>query len=327
MLNVEKDFLSNVDYLKALVKEVTSKSISDFDSNLVYEVTYADMYVTDVLSKVKNPRLASNINDIKTSLDLIISAIPDSDVLEARSNSDYTKILKAKYNSLDDGSFEEEVAYTDIDDSSLIHKYLNARMPTIILLNTIMLVMLSGGASGFLNIVSSLINNLTGVVPSSSFIQTESVFIRVADTIISLCLSLSMMVFGVTLAVDLMYLMLPYLRDTLDKMGFTDRMVSIYAKSAIEEVDGKLISYRKIRSFDRIKRNKYWLQSMIDTLTSLQQSGEDVDVAFAKSLVDLQASLESCRERSKEWYTLIAKIEFMHDKYIKLVLKKDEEVA
>lgn len=318
-LDVEKDFLSNVDYLKSLVKEVKSKTSSDYDSNLIYEVTYADMYVTDLLSRVKNPKLAENINDIKIALDLIISDIPDSCVEEARSKSDYTKILKAKYNNLDDGSFEEEVAYSSIEESNVIKEYLKKRTPSILTVFVLLLI----NTMGIQNFVSEIVDGLGllfGMEASTTVIETNSAFSAVSsitNTIISCLIMFLIVALILGAVVDLLYLMMPALRNIIDNGKEESRFVSIYAKSAIEEVDGQLIKYKKIKSYDRVKRNKYWLQSMIDTLTSLQQSGKQIDENFAKSLVDLKCDLETCKEHSKEWYSLVAKIEFMHDRYIR----------
>lgn len=58
---------------------------------------------------------------------------------------------------------------------------------------------------------------------------------------------------------------------------------------------------------------------MVDSLTALKDSGKKIDKYFLDSLKDLQSRLQICKERSKEWYCLIAKIEFMHDKYLNLI--------
>lgn len=299
--DVEKDFLSNVDYLKSLVKEIKSKSVSDFDSNLIYEVAYADMYVTDILTKVEDTSIVSNVNDIKTALDIIIKDIP-SDIIEStRKSSDYTKILKSKYNKIDDGSFEEEVAYNSIEESSVVKEYIKEKMPFISII-MIMLVIQVVGVRNFFNFIVGI-----------SYLQDG------IATLFSLIIMLIVISSTVCMTIDLIYLLFPFVRPMFDgnKEGY--KLISIYAKSAIEEVDGELIKYKKIKSFDRIKRNEYWLQSMIDTLNSLKQSGKNVDCEFIKDLVDLQNEISRCSKRSKRWYTLIAKIEFMHDKYKSII--------
>ena len=304
-LNVEKDFLSNVDYLKSLVKEVKSKTSSDYDSNLIYEVTYADMYVTDLLIKVKDPKLVENINDIKTALDLIIADIPDDDVEKARSEVDYTKILKAKYDNVDDGSFEEEVAYNYVDDSQMLGIYLRKRKfgLVVLLIATILLVLSSR--------VYDIVLPIKGV--SNVLVSTNKLTRAVCSLILSLVIAFQI----IGLSIDFMFIMFPAIRYMLDSNGNSKRLISIYAKTSIEEFEGQLIECKKIKSYDRIKRNKYWLNSMIDTLISLQQSGKEINTDFAKSLVDLKYNMDNCKERSKEWYRYIAKIEFMHDRYRK----------
>lgn len=315
-LNVEKDFLSNVDYLKSLVKEVKSKPTSDFDSNLIYEVTYADMYVTDLLTRVKNPKLAEGINDIKTALDLIIEDIPDNDVENARSEVDYTKILRAKYDNIDDGSFEEEVAYSSIEESSVIKEYWKKRSASIITLIVLMLILLIGTD----NIASKIAYALSSITGNSEVVSSNASEIKslidITSTIFGLVSTMLVGVLGVGITIDLMYLAVPAFRMII---GDNDaRLVSIYAKAAVEEVDGQLIKYKKIKSYDRIKRNKYWLDSMLDSLNILQKSGKKIDTDFVNALANLHSNIENCKEHSKEWYRYIAKIEFMHDKYLEL---------
>ena len=318
-LNVEKDFLSNVDYLKSLVKEVKPKTLSDYDSNLIYEVTYADMYVTDLLTKVKDPKLAENINDIKIALDLIIADIPDDDVEKARSEVDYTKILKAKYDNVDDGSFEEEVAYSNIDESNVVKEYLKKRSFSIITL-IILWVINFIGVYNIVNKAISVLNNITGNSEALSNNANEimTTLIRVTSTIFGLVVIMMVAVLGIGIAVDIMYLIIPAFRMIIGDKG-NDKLVSIYARAAVEEVDGQLIKYKKIKSYDRIKRNKYWLSSMLDSLTMLQKSGKEIDTDFVNALANLHSDINNCKEHSKEWYRYIAKIEFIHDRYTKLI--------
>lgn len=314
-LNVEKDFLSNADYLKALVKEVKSNTSLNYDSNLIYEVTYANMYVTDLLTKVNNPELIENINEIKVALDLIIADIPDKDVENAQSKLDYTKILKAKYDKIDDGSFEEEVAYSNIKESSVCKEYLKKRAPSIIVVFIVALIVFLGVPG----MISEMLVTPEAVETNHSISKIVSTLKYWMDVLLNSVIFLLFSTFTVSVIFDLLYLLVPQSRIILDSNKDESRFVSIQAKSAIEEVDGQLIKYKKIKSYDRIKRNQYWLQSMIDTLTYLQKSGKKIDTNFAKSLVDLQCNLKACKERSKEWYLYIAKIEFMHDKYQKLI--------
>ena len=316
-LDVDKDFLSNVDYLKSLVKEVKSKTSSDYDSNLIYEVTYADMYVTDLLIKVKDPEFAENINDIKIALDLIIADISDGDVEKARSEVDYTKILKAKYDNVDDGSFEEEVAYSNIDESNVVKEYLKKRSFSIVTL-IILLGLSLAGVDNIVNKIISVLDNITGNSEAISNNANEimTTLTGVTSTIFGLVVIMMVAILGIGIVIDMMYLVIPAFRMIIGDKG-NDKLVSIYAKAAVEEVDGHLISFKKIKSYARIKRNKYWLNSMLDTLISLQQSGKEINTDFAKSLVDLKYNMDNCKERSKGWYRYIAKIEFMHDRFYK----------
>lgn len=324
-LSPEKDFLSNVDYLKSLVKELKSKPSSAYDSNLVYEAVYADMYVTDLLTKTNSPQLVANINDIRLALDIIISDIPDSKVLSARQSQDYTSILKNKYTNIDDGGFEEEVAYNYVEENSVIKHYLKQRFPTLVLLFALVFIIVSGlpyklvGMIGEILSTSNEATNTTQVVTSPEFTASFEAMQGILRVLISLITIMLLMVTTLTTVIDLIYLTMPMIRHFLDREVDGARMISIQAKASIEAVDNNLVKYKKIKSFDRIKRNLYWLDSMIDSLANLRLQGHVVDESFVSSLLSLKVDIEGTQEKSKRYYMLVAKIEFMHDKYLQII--------
>lgn len=52
-LDTSRDFISNSDYLNQLAKEVNKADVDSMDSNLLYEVAYANTYLEDLLKRIR----------------------------------------------------------------------------------------------------------------------------------------------------------------------------------------------------------------------------------------------------------------------------------
>lgn len=148
-INVEKDFLENLDYLKQLVKLINAKPISEFDKNLTYEVIYADAYVESIIPQIEDTKLVATLGDIKTALDLVVSKIPIDEVNRQRESKDYEKLLK--YLDKSRGSFEEDIPYESVD--SPIKFYIKRRFLFIITLALFSLFLMCGGTSAIADLL------------------------------------------------------------------------------------------------------------------------------------------------------------------------------
>ena len=92
-------------------------------------------------------------------------------------------------------------------------------------------------------------------------------------------------------------------------------MYSIYAKSAIEEYNNQLVHFKKVKSYDRIKRNFFWLDSMISSMEANTRQA-----ILYKQLIELKSNFDgSIKHNTSEYYRQVAKIEFLHNEYLKLV--------
>lgn len=315
----EKDFLSNVDYLKQLVKELNSKSFSDYDSNLIYELIYAETYCTTFLSQVKNPKLAETVADIQMGLQIIMSNIDSSHIKSATSSSEYKKLLSMRYNNVEDASYEEEKPYSYVDGASPISLYLKKRLPSVVTAFIMPLVIMSGAMTKFTNFIFNVlygsysstadsVSHLTPVIGSMTNII--SFLLGLVCTLIVVCTSLS-------LILDLMYLSLPFVRHVFNEMGQTGKMVSIEAKSAIMNFEGHTIQYKKIRNYDRVQRNMYWLNAMLRVCEFAQLSGVGYDANLHNSLIAVSESIENNKLKDVTYYKDLVKIELLHEQYMK----------
>lgn len=306
-IDVEKGFLENLDYLKQLVKLINSKPVSSFDKNLTYEVIYAEAYVESIIPQIEDTKLVATLGDIKTALDLVVSEIPIDEVNRQRKSKDYENLVKLKYSDSSRGSYEEDVPYESA--SSPIKFYLINRLPFIILLGIIIIIMtMIGGVSSIVDLIPK---------PTEGNVEAFNSIFSFTSMILSLCLTLFLLVGGLGLALDLMYITTPAVRELLDRGG-NNRMYSIYAKSAVEAFDNQLIHFKKVKSYDRIKRNFYWLESMISHMEVMDLNAEQADLY--KQLIDVKSKFDgSIKQNSAEYYRQVAKIEFLHNKYLKLI--------
>lgn len=305
-IDAEKDFLENLDYLKQLVKLINAKPISEFDKNLTYEVIYADAYVESIIPQVEDTELVATLGDIKTALDLVVSEISIDEVNRQRKSKDYEKLLKAKYSDKLGGSFEEDVPYEPV--SSPIVCYFKSRLFLIITLALFSLLLVSGGVPAIIGLLPEPTGE--GAEP---FKAVSALMCTLSSLLITIYVAMGML--GISL--DLIYMVVPAIRYILDRGGH-NRLYSIYAKSAIEEYNNQLVHFKKVKSYDRIKRNFFWLDSMISHMEVM-----DLDIEqtmLYKWLIELKSNFDgSIKHNTSEYYRQVAKIEFLHNKYLKLV--------
>lgn len=328
-LNIEKDFLSNVDYLNALVKEVKKVSAKKFYSNLVYEIHYADLYLSNIIPQITDSELLKQINDIKSEFEIILCSVPYDKLNESLNKDDYMTLIKTKYKDIDLGSYTKDVAYSTGESSMSF--YLKSRASSIAITMLIPLLVISGvlhKLAGFLiNFFDSILlgaENTADTAVATQNVQASSELISSLSNTVTITLNLIVMVVMLVsmlcLMVDLMYISLPFVRMLLaDK---SSNLISEQARLAVEmaETDSS-IGYRKVKSFDRIKRNEAWLSSMLEALKPIKDKPEfsslyqkldnlktDIDVHDFGSLSD-----------RKHLYFQYAKIEFLHNEFLSLM--------
>lgn len=305
-INAEKDFLENLDYLKQLVKLINAKPISEFDKNLTYEVIYADAYVESIIPQVEDAKLVATLGDIKTALDLVVSEISIDEVNRQRESKDYEKLLKAKYTDKVGGSFEEDVPYEPV--SSPIKYYFKNRLFLIITLALFSLLLVSGGVPAIVGLLSE---------PTGEGAEAFKSVSALICTLSSLFITLYVLVGTLGITLDLIYMVMPAIRYIFDRDG-NNRLYSIYAKSAIEEYNNQLVHFKKVKSYDRIKRNFFWLDSMISHMEVMNLGIEQA--VLYKRLIELKSKFDgSIKHNTPEYYRQVAKIEFLHNEYLKLV--------
>lgn len=328
-LDIEKDFLSNVDYLNVLVKKVKGVSTKDFDSNLVYEVHYADLYLSNIIPQITDSDLLKQIDEIKSAFDFILCSIPYDKLDESISKDDYMTLIKTKYKDIDLGSYTKDVAYSTGESSMSF--YLKNRALSILVTMALPILVISGvlyKLAGFLlNFFDSILlgaENTADTAVATQNVQASSELISSLSNTVTITLNLIVMVIMLVsmlcLMVDLMYISLPFMRMLLaDK---STNLISEQARLAVEmSTTGSSVGYRKVKSFDRIKRNKAWLSSMLETLKPIKDKPE-FSILYQK-LDNLKTDIDShdfgYLSDRKHLYFQYAKIEFLHNEFLSLM--------
>lgn len=318
ILNAERDFIENKNYLLSLVNTIKGKDVKSFDSNLVYEVAYADAYLSSIIATAESKTLCEELSGIRIIFENILTLIPDSDVLTARETFDYRKILSAKYSSKDskeDGSYSKP--YEVKETESFVTDYLKRRAVSIVLLGAFLFLMMSGNVSSLITAVLDFISDFSGVssdVASSSNSPTDALM-SVMSTLIGLMVMIVTLVFSFGLIIDLCYISIPMVREI---PMFQKQYVSTEAKLSVEAIgNGQSVKFSQVKDYNRIDRNMYWLKSMLDTIDGMQDSGKLSSVYTSLAKLKAQLSLDTLH--SKDYYMHIAKIEFLHDEYLKAI--------
>lgn len=306
-LDINKSLIENSDYLNQLAKELKGKGVSDLDSNLLYEVAYADTYLDVLLSKSTSKELNSELLDSKLVFDTILSQASYDEVNELQSSFDYKKLLKCKYSNLDEASYEKSYVSND----NMLGEYLKSTAPRFIMMTIMFFCIIGNVPRKLFDIFSA---QQAESLPSSAM-ETFNSMSNAVMIILNLVITLSFMFYCILYTLDIAYIVLPWLRQILEHRE--NKLVSSEAIKAVEICMGDTVSYKKVKDFNRIQRNKVWLESMLGVLDT-QEGFYDLKKEL-RILSDNIKSMEESGKKGKSYYLSISKIEFLHDKYLQLV--------
>ena len=290
MLDTNKSLIENSDYLKRLSLELKKKDLKEIDSNLLYEVAYANTYLDVLLSKSNNASLNTELLDIKSVFDTILASASYEEVSELKGSFDYKKLLRCKYDDVDKASYERSYAVSG--EANAIALYLKSRVLTLVMMGVFPLLMWFLGTDTF------------DFLPST---------VKPLMTVTHILVVALFLVKFVSFGVDLLYLTIPAFSYLVD----SKRYVSSYARKSMEICCEDTVVYKKVKDFNRIERNKVWLKSMLGVESILVDYPELL--SELKSLGSHLKELEEKGKKNKDYYLSIAKIEFLHDKYLELV--------
>lgn len=133
-----------------------------------------------------------------------VLALTHYDSLSSLDNTDkHKKILKAKYDNVNDGSYDKK--YEVLDSDYGIHNYIKRKLPSL----CIFIVLLSLLSSG---VFSNCMRSIFDATPSEQFLQVENML----TLVLSILFTMIIVITGVTICIDLAYISLPIFRCILE---------------------------------------------------------------------------------------------------------------
>lgn len=72
------------------------------------------------------------------------------------------------------------------------------------------------------------------------------------------------------------------------------------------------VRYKVVKDYDRIERNKFWLEDMLSNTNNIQNDMLISELYSVKTALDDYES----RKKDRDYFTLFAKIEFLHNIYL-----------
>ena len=308
-LNVEKDFLSNVDYLNALVSKIKNVNLRKLDSNLVYEVTYAILYLDSIIPQITDADLVANVTDIKTALDLFLTKVPYDNIKIDK--KDYLDLLAYRYKDLEKAGYVSYVHSYSYVNSSPTALYIKQIFPKFITSFALALVLISGIMFKLPIIIlynqpfDYLVNSMAN---TTLFKATELV-----SSIVGLLIMCSNFI---CIMLDLLYIELPTVRELLTDNKFISERAKMCIESSITNVNFKMV-----KKFDRIERNRSWMNSMLKTAATISVTDSKFNDFFNRLDAlhrDIEISSKNSKDKKHLYYNY-AKIELMHNEFLELM--------
>lgn len=297
-LNVEKDWVGNLDYLLSLSDLVVKTGIENLDSNLLYEVAYAKTYISIVKSK-DSVMDSQVLNDCEALFDEVLSTTNYDKVCKLKPKS-YKNLLRCKYQNEENRCALVDPPYRERDSMFV---FINMYAPKIFFVMAFLFFIATGGIQNFITQFSTkVVSKLVGFsnLPGIEFINfTFSTLIMIVVTLIS-CVMLS------TTMLDLAYIVMPIVRVT----GLFDRIVTEKAKDIVASEASVLEVTKKIKDYNRISRNKEWINAMID----VEKVSDGAFFVDGHTLKSIKKKIE--KGKGSGYYLALAQVEFLHNKFL-----------
>lgn len=300
--------------------------MNDLDSNLVYELHYADLYLENVINLTSDSELLSQIEEIKLVFDSVLNTVAYDKLDSDKTKSSYKKLLKTKYKDIDLGSYTKDVPYTVGE--NYMEYYLKSKVLSLITAIIFQLIYFSGLISRVVSFLSSPFNSKELAeqtsLYASALMENLGVVASLLGNLLGFVLLISSLVTMLRVTFDLLYLAIPVMR-----LGGSN-LISEQAKLALQMAEtNSTVGYKKVKDFNRISRNESWLISMLSSLEPLKD--DEKFKAIYMNLKSLQTDISNydfskSRDR-KHLYFQYAKIEFLHNEFLSLMKDySDDEV-
>lgn len=312
-LDVERSLIENSDYLKQLAKEIDGKNIDEIDSNLAYEIAYASTYLDNIMLGVSENQLTEDMKEVKNILDCVLEELPYEKLNEIKSNKEYKKLLRLRYDDVTDASFEKSYK---VGAENVVKTYIKSRIPSLLFIG--IGIYFSINAPQIVDLITSFLGFSESKTSNST---NEMVFSSISNIVYHLTGLIILMIINAILiyiCLDIAYLMLPKFRELLKNRK--EQFISTEAIKSVEYCMGDFVSYRKVKSFERVERNKVWLDTMLkDLMFRKNKTSKLCDLEKEMKILKLNIKrMEVSNNKGRDYYLSMSKIEFLRSKYLEL---------
>lgn len=303
---IQEDIIYNMEYLNALSK-ILEKQKGSIDSNLMYEISYAYAYINKVLPNIEDKDLKTELEDCMKLFEAYLDT-HDFNNINKKSDKDYIKLLKTRYSNLDDASR----AYKKMGGEPMLAQ-------PVVMKSVFNLFLY-----GIIFLILPFINDFAMTV-LSKILGTDAVNPVVNEGLNKLMdtmMALFTLVWLIALMVEVIKTMLTMLYITIPMFRYMISNTSLYKKLGLfDELDESFsVNEKVVRDYNRIPRNKFWLNSMIDSgvFKKLEPTTHDELIKLKSNIKRLE---NKHKKHSKEYYVCLAQIELYHNKYLSLSSK------
>lgn len=294
------DFIKLTDNIKVILNNSNG---SKLNSNELYDLVYCKKKLQSMISEeTVNEDIKNDAKDIADRIDVMLSALNDSEYLEMmhrEGKSNIRELNKAKY--------DDKNKFKGLKDKKKRHTVFQSATQLLMfnsgvkfaLITAIMFITMTDSVTSFVNFITSSGTASEGMKSGLC-------------TVLSILLTIAMMILSITLVMDMMYTMFPAFKYTIDSNeNNRTSLVSSAALQAVRESEIGTDEYDSVDTNNRLKTSEALLNNLevdikerLDSLSSGKNEHINYDdtISIATcSLSDdeLKQSLEEIKKINK----------------------------
>lgn len=305
-MDIAKHLNEEAEYIKII--KIAGKILDNFndlksvDRNDVYDIIYCKQKLTNMIeSGLENKDIEADAKDLTSRIDVMLQSINEStlkDILD-RHIKDNREVNKTKYNNKNKYcDMEYKGNKTDTVFYSPLSNYFRSKFPKLLTLVASLLVLL---------VWPSISNLILGDVTSANNPNAVafSNLLALICTITRLFVMVAFVVSSLLVALDLMYISFPFLRESVENKETKETLISTEAIEAVK-TEGYITISHKLNTNDRFEVAENMVELLTDELEEYIRYVHtyDADVTFLhddkiKILKDMYTDVQAIKGRLK----------------------------
>lgn len=289
-IDLNCSFEEHVNYLKSLVNEIQTLEVFDMGSDLIYDIVYADAFLSSIMTQVSDPSLLNDLVSLQIVLSNSMKILPVIKIEAVKKSKDYIKLLTFRYNPNDLPFYRETPMYYLIDDIDICDLYLRKR------LYKFLLSCICFGLLIYLPYCELNLNWLSLLISKDWLVYPILVY-----------LGYNLVIF----LFDMLYICFPVIRFILDGKTSGKYFSHIYKRAWILVEEGYMFTFLKFKKYERITRDRYHLNAMLTLYEKLIGVGYNISTSRYNSLKSIRDIIYNSH-LPFNYSSLLARIEFLY---------------